>query len=327
MVEAVEDDEPNWACARVSKQVQSWVEPILYRSIVLGMEKPRNLSSLSMLGAFECLHRTILHHPAKPDGFFAMHVKKLGFRTLFDEGKTLEIMAACPNVSQLEYRTSILYQDASADVLKVGGHTTWEKVRPKWLLIHANMFVPKQRYFGAPIFKNVTRLELIWNFNTTWNLPSLVLLRALTHLCISTSPFDPDPRIAIAAMSNLSAMRQSSKEFVDSLVVCIFSITNIEFAAGPAIQYLHTDPASNVVVALDDVDFYEAFIEQDDEESKKIAEGLIPRSTRSEMYTGIVNEAAFWKRAEDKVKERARLLTLRNSLNDSDAHQADAEDE
>ncbi|KAF6752383.1 hypothetical protein DFP72DRAFT_452408, partial [Ephemerocybe angulata] len=65
-----------WARARVSKKVQRWGEPILYRSVL--KLKPRlgyryRYPNESLLK----LHRTILSHPSK-DIIFSTHVKSLG---------------------------------------------------------------------------------------------------------------------------------------------------------------------------------------------------------------------------------------------------------
>ncbi|KAF5339383.1 hypothetical protein D9611_009801 [Ephemerocybe angulata] len=149
----------NWGCALVSKMVKSWVEPILYRQIIL--DKPTTVS---------LLHRTIVSSvSSKPPHFFASHVKSLGVFFSNDSWEELmEILATCSGISRLEF-TMYLDEDLNRDDLRVGRHRAWEHLRPTSLHIPGTLFLPTHRHFHFlpwegktlnPIFTRITHFEI-----------------------------------------------------------------------------------------------------------------------------------------------------------------------
>ncbi|KAF5320227.1 hypothetical protein D9611_011360 [Ephemerocybe angulata] len=175
-------DEPSWACARVSRKVQGWTEPILYRHI-----RVEHTSASAIL-----LARTVNSHPAKPAPFFATYVKSLFID--FWDGKEpttiISILGACPNIVELHFSTSYL-----GEPFLVGKHSAWkgfsklERLRIAPYMFSRSHFTFISGPLENPMFAFLTHLELPWDGyrlqGQRWNLPSFSSLQALTHMCLA----------------------------------------------------------------------------------------------------------------------------------------------
>ncbi|KAF5340343.1 hypothetical protein D9611_007917 [Ephemerocybe angulata] len=307
--EASADDPvtPQWAWARVSKAVQSWVEPILYRHITV-----RYSFELSRL------HRTIVSHPSKPPDFFASKVKTLSICTRARSGETLaiEVLSACPNVSSLEMDVHL--PENERDDLKVGNHPIWEQIRPTRLWISGTMFTPPHRHFKGslnlgsqnsnlnPMFMNLSHLELNGNSTTNltaWSWPSLASVPTLTHLCVSLVHRSEN----IAAI--YSQLYCAVPSFPPSLSVCVFSITFSQWLTeAPQLLGVNIVPDPRVLIAVDESDC------RGDQEGGSAGAGLwflldpIWRYRKGDKEERRKKEESFWNRAEEKVAERIRTV-------------------
>ncbi|KAF6741912.1 hypothetical protein DFP72DRAFT_226070 [Ephemerocybe angulata] len=303
---AEDNDEPNWACAQVSKAVQSWVEPVLYRHIVLDT-------------VFDIInfHRTLTSRPtSKPPHFFSDNVKSLYITGSSYYQATYEIMSACPNVSHLEFHLH-LAEDKNND-LRVGRHKVWETMRPTRLNIPALMFLPSRRHFNFtsdgmlnstinPIFSSITYLDLYWDRSiTTWSWETISLLQGLTHLCFSMTP-------ALDTISCASQnLRTALPYFPTSLIVCVFTIPFTQWFedARKLIENNSTRLDHRVVAAVDDY-YYNKEIEKGEQ-------GLWLKREAIWRYAGALarkdEEKAFWERAEKVVQSRKAALGIEYTM-------------
>ncbi|KAF5320241.1 hypothetical protein D9611_011380 [Ephemerocybe angulata] len=289
--EAAADDaeKPNWNCALVSKRVKIWVEPMLYRHIVLNTYK-----------GMELLHRTIVYPSSKPSGFFSTHVKTLEIGACSSWSDMFnDILSAVPHLSALYLCIMIENPD-----LKVGRHPVWEVLKPKRLCIANKSFLPSHRHFhtsrcgnvGAslnPQFTNVTHLELRWAPpSESWAWPSLSQLTTLTHLCFSAHP----TLSAIHAASDI--VKEAIPHFPISLIVCVISIpfTRWFVNARELVEETGGRLHPRVVVAVS------AYYYNSISGGEWIKKRAIWRVTS--VCEGRLHEDAFWERAEAKVIEQ-----------------------
>ncbi|KAF6759546.1 hypothetical protein DFP72DRAFT_136200 [Ephemerocybe angulata] len=109
--EAVADpDAPEWSFACVSKAVRSWVEPILYRRVVL--KTPLALHSFQ---------RTLNSHPSKRADFFSTSVKSfwIGDPNLLDLTIVFDVLSACSGVTALSWCNFVEARDRRAEAESV----------------------------------------------------------------------------------------------------------------------------------------------------------------------------------------------------------------
>ncbi|KAF6741906.1 hypothetical protein DFP72DRAFT_226016 [Ephemerocybe angulata] len=183
-------DATAWACAKLCKSVQAWVEPILYRNIFAD-----DFTTITLL------HRTILSHPSKELDFFLTNVKSLtlglGRGSPFEA--IVDILHACAPVERLDIDPSfdpltppsMPWQSRS---LRLATQSAWNRLRPKELGISRDFFVgfPEKYHFRVagpnanPIFTNVTHLTFgfsAYDRPALWCWDTLSQLSELTHLC------------------------------------------------------------------------------------------------------------------------------------------------
>ncbi|KAJ3495665.1 hypothetical protein NMY22_g19907 [Coprinellus aureogranulatus] len=158
-------------CALVSKQVKSWVEPILYRDVVVDRR-----------GRF---HRTVMaYRTTKPPNFFATHVKSLFFddETLARTRSAMHILERCHSVQSLA-----LWEPERSLCLELESLFTSKLLAPTHLSISAGIFGSRGAKFSHPIFKQVTRLRIDWGptpKEAEWDWRTLRALTRLTHLAV-----------------------------------------------------------------------------------------------------------------------------------------------
>ncbi|KAJ2929138.1 hypothetical protein H1R20_g7959, partial [Candolleomyces eurysporus] len=168
--------------ALVSRKVQSWVEPIIYRSIILAGPATTSL-----------LYRTIADpNTRKTAEFFAQHVKFLTVRTWdYPEVEMQTILRACRGVKVLTnwgtfYPTCRAFQTVFSS----------SYLSPSRLSILGDSLLPQEHWrmdFSLPVFQNLTHLEVRriaaegpWN---KWD--GLSLLGNLTHFSVTTRSLPP----------------------------------------------------------------------------------------------------------------------------------------
>ncbi|KAJ2932151.1 hypothetical protein H1R20_g4940, partial [Candolleomyces eurysporus] len=166
------------SCALVSKQVQSWVEPIIYRSVCL-----------SGYSVIEPLHRTLTDpNTSKPAEYFAQHVKFLAVLTFAMESKVINILRACTGVRVLASWGPSFGSDAMREFLS-------SSLSPSRLSIvaEANLLPQARRRtdFSLPIFQSLTHLELLCVSEDEWkHWDCLSSLSNLTHLSLDYATVD-----------------------------------------------------------------------------------------------------------------------------------------
>ncbi|KAF5314194.1 hypothetical protein D9611_007000 [Ephemerocybe angulata] len=167
--EAVSDATPmSWKWALLSKRVRTWLEPVLYRHVLLDDQ-----------ASFAAFHASIMAHPAKSPNFFAMHVKTLAIPRgwAYPPSQVLEVLEACSGVHTLLLRLLPLTAECAA-VFDV----TALSLAPRRLSI----FIPTFGGFSHSIFRNLTHLELLFGHPGVmeWDWADLKGMESLTHLCV-----------------------------------------------------------------------------------------------------------------------------------------------
>ncbi|KAF6758931.1 hypothetical protein DFP72DRAFT_887051 [Ephemerocybe angulata] len=276
-------------CAQVSKQVQRWIEPIIYRHI--------HLTSAPKMTLF---HRTVVSHPCKSPDFFSKHVKTVSVSGISTWEALLEILYACQGVERLELAGAFLHDDLeSRSPVKIGASYVWKMLRPRTLRVPGVLFLPENRHFRLtrdspnPIFGNVTHLELsISPATKNWNWSSLSRLKKLTHLCLASSP-------SVAAIQlTAEYLREAIPHFPPTLVVCAFAIPYTLWH--PDSQRLveeNSDLDERVVVA---VKYAQA---SPDEEWARMVTWRYSNGDDLE----VLSWSSFWKRAEAMVSRRRSM--------------------
>ncbi|KAF6741928.1 hypothetical protein DFP72DRAFT_226175 [Ephemerocybe angulata] len=304
---ALEDpDDLNWECAMLSKAVQRWVEPLLYRQIVLNTTKRVSL-----------LHRTVLDvttsqssRSMKARSFFQTHVKLFCMTTVDPDFWNLmfDIFLECSSAICNLYCHVLLNAAAARSVpkLRVGEHTVWERVHPKRLRIPELMFTPARRNFNQTVFKHVTHLDLYWRpteDSNPWDWRSLSLLTALTHLCFS--PSIPPESLPSASQS----LRSAVPHFPPALIVCIFFIPYTQDLSD-AYQHIEENGPrrlkdDRVVIAVD----FRYWDEQSRIGLESVLEGEIiwRHSHNNSTEARKDNEGPLWDRAESVITKRRRI--------------------
>ncbi|KAF5320296.1 hypothetical protein D9611_011378 [Ephemerocybe angulata] len=306
---AADPDIPGWACARVSKKVQAWVEPILYREVIV-----EDHISISRL------HTTVLSHPTKPEPFFSLHVRTLCIYTQehdTSDDTIFDILSACPNLTQLDL-SNFYKATRSLEGLRVGTHPSWDRPRLKRLRIPARYFSPSHRHFRFaegqnlnPIFASITHFELHLSspFVLAWDWGSFQYLPFLTHFCISMTPAGQP--ISSAACH----LRSAVPYFPPSLIVCVFYIPYSLWLTDISrlVQENGRKVDERVVVALDEA--YYLMIREghpcswlEDEATWR------PRSVDRVVSERKDYLRAFWERAEAVITRRRREDNLKATV-------------
>ncbi|KAF6758937.1 hypothetical protein DFP72DRAFT_887080 [Ephemerocybe angulata] len=296
---AADPDIPGWACARVSKKVQAWVEPILYREVIV-----EDHISISLL------HTTVLSHPTKPESFFSLHVRTLCiYSQEYDTAD--DIISTYFGLEQ--------QGKEETGGLESWAHPSWNRPRLKRLRMPELYFPPSHRHFRFaegqnlnPIFANITHLELHLYSPVIipWDWGSFQYLPFLTHFCIMTRQSKP-------YQEQLPTLRSAVPYFPPSLIVCVFYIPNTisvwltDFI--PLVQENGRKVDERVVVALDEAYYL------------MLREGhpcswLEDEATwRPRSVDGVVSERkdylrAFWERAEAVITRRRREDNLKATV-------------
>ncbi|KAF6741916.1 hypothetical protein DFP72DRAFT_1179877 [Ephemerocybe angulata] len=304
---ANDPDSPNWTCALVSKKVQSWVEPILYRQIIFGLDNSRKMP---------LLHRTLLsslalsnNYPTsfKKPSFFSKYVKTLSLNVVPNWNALIGLLNACPNIHRLDFHRWM--EAHRVDELSVGNLPAWQSFQ-QLRRLHAPgmLFEPSYRHFRFDtgdhqntMFRRLTHLELYWDETLRfWSWGSLKSLPCLTHLCIS-----PSPKIEAIELAS-AQLRGALACFPPTLVVCVFTITSAHWFdnARDLVEDNGSTLDERIVVAVGD-DYYWRQIAKG-EQGQWLAREAIWRMQSSDLKAAVDNEDAFWKRAEKKVSERRR---------------------
>ncbi|KAJ3549480.1 hypothetical protein NMY22_g867 [Coprinellus aureogranulatus] len=167
-----EEDNCRPAYALISKQVQRWVEPVVYRDVVASTR----------------FHRTVVAPvSSKPPNFFALHVKSLAFffghpecwSKLRNHGAlAADILERCTSVQSL----ALWYTDWSACPVEVHRVFTSPLLSPPHLSL--SVVLPLNRIkFSDSIFARVTHLDLSCSDGADdWPWNSLRSVDYLTHL-------------------------------------------------------------------------------------------------------------------------------------------------
>ncbi|KAF6751316.1 hypothetical protein DFP72DRAFT_908120 [Ephemerocybe angulata] len=166
--EAVSDRTPSsWKWALLSKKVKTWVEPVLYRHVLVDNKT-----------TFAAFHSCVIRHPTKPRDFFAVHVKTLAIPRgwAHPPAQVLEVLKACKSVHTLLLR---LLPNAE---YAAGLHDAVSSLVPERLSI----MIPTLRYHPPAVFRGLTHLELMFGqpWATSWDWKELEAMESLTHLCV-----------------------------------------------------------------------------------------------------------------------------------------------
>ncbi|KAF5332078.1 hypothetical protein D9611_008040 [Ephemerocybe angulata] len=305
--EAVADpDAPEWSFACVSKAVRGWVEPILYRRVVL--KTPLALYSFQ---------RTLNSHPSKRADFFATSVKSfwIGDPKLLDLTIVFDILSTCSGVTALSWCNFVEAGDRRLSPFIVVRHAIWETLRLKRLSIATALFAETHRHFSFaahwgpgktrnPVFRGITHLDLSTSrrqLDPRWSCGTLSCLKALTHLCFSSTGLDREYKNYIH--HNLEMVRP---HFPPSLIVCVFSIPYETF--NDTHRYIpkyvcEIDP--RVVIAI-----AEHCYRRELERSFQVEAGWVEKETiwRRGGEIAQKDKEAFWERAVALVHRRKEGL-------------------
>ncbi|KAF5313453.1 hypothetical protein D9611_008673 [Ephemerocybe angulata] len=290
------DHATGWKCTTVSKSVQAWVEPILYRRISLYRDKDVSR-----------LYRTILSHPSKQPDFFAIHVKTVYLHLRTTWGLPIAILDACHNVRRIQLH---FWKGCRKAEFMVGRHAVWQRLKPWMLKIPMSLFIPSHRSFGlsspagSNVFANVTHLELdcLGVGSEEWSWASLSSLGTLTHLCLST--YSNVPYDILALWAHLVA---ATPFFPPSLTVCVLSLGSLMWL-GDAREIIEENAQvldDRVVVAVDRT-YYDAKLSNAASDSCPQPACIWRWSLEDEQRYD--DWGRFWRRAEEMVAGRSALV-------------------
>ncbi|KAF6749866.1 hypothetical protein DFP72DRAFT_911926 [Ephemerocybe angulata] len=168
---AAEDQAHRLTYPLVSKSVQSWVEPVIYREVVVDTH-----------GLFV---RTI-EDPAstKPPNFFEIHVKTIFIDEIHPQ-KVAPILKKCSCIISL-----CLWGVTSLSKPYLSVTT----VAPKRLSLAASTLDSNARHFSLPLFRQVTHLDIycgIGSGSEDMDWSTLNGLKHITHFSVSLDPDEP----------------------------------------------------------------------------------------------------------------------------------------
>ncbi|KAF6749868.1 hypothetical protein DFP72DRAFT_911929 [Ephemerocybe angulata] len=175
---AAEGNDPErLSYALLSKTLQSWVEPIIYREVVASGDQ------------VYLFWRTLVSEKStKPANFFDLHVKSLCFKRLFpqydevdDEFELVRVVQKCRGLQSIALR-GYRIRFPAADTLNFTG----DSVRRLSTTIFINHW--DERQFSHPGLRKLTHLEFRAQSPTSddVNYATLQELTSLTHLSIIT---------------------------------------------------------------------------------------------------------------------------------------------
>ncbi|KAF5320229.1 hypothetical protein D9611_011362 [Ephemerocybe angulata] len=288
ILEEVIEEHPatGWACARVCKGIQAWVEPVLYRHIYVDSFRTMNL-----------LHRTILSHPSKESRFFLKN----------SCDAIVDILDACANIERLRMkaRFTVIQPINNRDCPpsnRLCAQPAWNRLRPKHLEIQDDLFWwsgRKNHHFRTvgenanPFLIHVTHLVLKLSPPDlveihAWSWDTLRHLKSLTHLCIEP----------IFASFGAEWIPVIVPHLPIALRVCVVGLSEEDPAlrarSGLMIENcMRADP--RVVAALDEDDY---------SWWRKFAPGLNGKTIvrfNHPKETGMLTDDDFWRRAEEMV--------------------------
>ncbi|RXW17602.1 hypothetical protein EST38_g8251 [Candolleomyces aberdarensis] len=188
------DQETGRSCALVSRKVNGWIEPILYRTLIFELEDTDQLGNLC--GVIEDINHG---DSTKSPDFFASHVKAIVITNDRQQYATsvLSILKACHNVEMLALWTAKpsgreWVWPYGRDLRDLRDFITSPELSPRWISITSNLFPIDEVRFSHPIFQNATLVELVWEergdgdpHNVGWD--TLRYLPRLSHFSVYRS--------------------------------------------------------------------------------------------------------------------------------------------
>ncbi|TEB38243.1 hypothetical protein FA13DRAFT_1809505 [Coprinellus micaceus] len=183
----VEEDRRRPTYALLSRQVQRWVEPVIYREVVPDLWRGRFHRSVTALVS------------TKPPNFFALHVKTLFFKVHYpdpDDKRAAEILERCSGVLSLAVWSYVSEPDALLEPLphlqKALQLPSLSPARLSLSQIVLSSNTPMNRAFSHPIFTHHLDITCTQE-QGIWFSPSLVQLSNLTHLSVDVQIEGLDP--------------------------------------------------------------------------------------------------------------------------------------
>ncbi|KAJ2912132.1 hypothetical protein MD484_g8280, partial [Candolleomyces efflorescens] len=179
------DEQSGRACALVSRKVNTWIDPILYRKIVIkSVKQLRNL--LSVVQNIDRGKST-----KRPD-FLSTHVKTI----IVDYGRltgkdVLPILKPCRSIEVLALWHGLTPEGRlSKHIMDFMASPDYS---PRRISIINTMFPRDDLHFSYPIFRNATHVELQWEetgpnsrtIDVGWD--TLRCLPRLTHLSVNVT--------------------------------------------------------------------------------------------------------------------------------------------
>ncbi|KAF5317231.1 hypothetical protein D9611_003843 [Ephemerocybe angulata] len=161
------------ACALVCKMAKLWVEPSIYREVVVDAG-----------GLF--LRTVKAPTSTKPPDFFAMHVKSLFFGSVENDAAIAGVLQKCRSVTSLAFWTG----QGSGYKSSLSQNLSTIALNPTRLSLPTDLFPPTGRHFHHPIFQAVTHLDLCLeeqNESPGWTWTTLKEMASLTHLSLFLS--------------------------------------------------------------------------------------------------------------------------------------------
>ncbi|RXW17599.1 hypothetical protein EST38_g8249 [Candolleomyces aberdarensis] len=153
------DKETGRSCALVSRKVNTWIEPKLYRTLIIDRaEQMENLCKIV---------EDVNHgNSTKSLGFFASHVKAIAFANYREEiaQSILSILKASHNVKRLALWCMPYERDseqADRELRELRKFLASPELSPRWISIGSDTFSIDEDYFSYPIFQNATHVELL----------------------------------------------------------------------------------------------------------------------------------------------------------------------
>ncbi|KAJ2921707.1 hypothetical protein H1R20_g15386, partial [Candolleomyces eurysporus] len=303
------DKETGRSCALVSKRVNAWVEPILYRTLLIDHKALLE----NLCGIFEDINHG---KSAKSSDFFASHVKALIITSdyLQDATNILSILKACHNVELLTLWTNPREGDSvrphGRDLRDLRDFMASSGLSPRWISVTSRIFsiYDHEVDFSYPIFQNATHLELVWEEGDSG--PDQVCWDTLRHLPCLTH---------FSVYWSFYSIEECSRWAREAVGLCPLSLrVFVLWVPSACYDFNETSEEYGALMAIQDGTVDSRAVLAYVGESSLTLYDLHPilRSYRDVLgdWAGVPVGKDFWTLAEELIEERHRRRETQNTL-------------
>jgi hypothetical protein len=271
------------------------VERVIYREVFLVTTEKGALFYRTLQGIEASSSST------KPKGFLASRVKSLFVKWEVEATLVAPILETCTGVTTI----ALYIPDTHANP-QLWNVTTSDKLTPTSLAIPGSALPEANRDFLQPIFRNLTRLELLWedeeDLDVEWE--TLRSLEHLTHLSVDMQFDSEDDTVLDIVEDLLGFCPESVRVFIFWVVfIAYFDPDNKHFEGIMALHQGEVDPRVVVGHSTPDLNVMEARSAIGDRSMFMSYADIIAGWGRPSKA-----RETIWSRAEDRIERRMKGL-------------------